>query len=147
MNHDRTNTSTNGEHLPEVRLMIDLRTDADASQLLSHIEDVTVYAIGDICAEADGPHAQNPETYTCCVVDIIHDDTERSSTFPSCTAHAFSTSPPPGTLALLALREIVRARDYHAEHGIYPPGTVSQADQSFDDWAADLAEVVLGGGA
>lgn len=140
-------TSTNGEHLPAVRLMIDLRTNADTAQLLSHLEDETVYCIGDICTEVDGPHAQDPETYTCCVVDIIDDDTERSSTFSSCTAHAFSASPPPGTLALLALREIVRARDYHATHGIYPPGTVDRANQCFDDWAADLADVVLGGGA
>ena len=145
MDHDRTNTNTNGAHLPEVRLMIDLRTDADAPHLLSHLEDVTVYAIGDICAEADGPHAQPPETYTCCVVDIIDDESPPSSA--SCNVHAFGASPPPGTLALLALREIVRARDYHAEHGIYPPGTVDRANQCFDDWAADLADVVLGGGA
>jgi len=145
MTENRTNTSTNGEHLPAVRLMIDLRTDADAAQLLSHLRDETVYCIGDICAEADGPHAQNPETYICCVVDII-DDTP-PATRPAPSSPTFSASPPPGAYALLALREIVRARDYHAEHGIYPPGTVDRADQCFDDWAADLAGYVLGGGA
>ena len=139
MTNDRTSTSTNGEHLPAVRLMIDLRTDADTSQLLSHLEEETVYCIGDICRVADGPHAQNPETYTCCVMDV-------PDPRPTPSSPTFSAAPPPGTLALLALREIVRARDYHAEHGIYPPGTV-RLDQCFDDWAADLADVVLGGGA
>lgn len=140
MTETRTSTSTNGEHLPAVRLTIDLRTDADAAQLLSHLEDVTVYAVGDICAETDGPHAQNPETMACCVEAI--DDTPPTPSSPT-----FSAAPPPGTLALLALREIVRARDYYAEHGIYPPGTVDRENQCFDDWAADLADVVLGGGA
>lgn len=46
------------------------------------------------------------------------------------------------TPAHAALRKIIATRDYHAEHGRYPVGTVKE-DQSFDDWAADLAEEVL----
>lgn len=41
-----------------------------------------------------------------------------------------------------ALRKIHDARDYCAEHGKYPEGTVGDG-QSFDDWAADLAEVAM----
>jgi len=41
--------------------------------------------------------------------------------------------------ALLAIRS---ARDYHAEHGKYPAGTL-QSDQCFDDWAADVAGEAL----
>jgi hypothetical protein len=39
-----------------------------------------------------------------------------------------------------ALRRIRDARDYHADHGRYPPqfGIVC-----FDDWAADIADTVL----
>tara|TARA_R110000824_G_scaffold166291_2_gene343068 strand:+ start:1654 stop:2088 length:435 start_codon:yes stop_codon:yes gene_type:complete len=37
-----------------------------------------------------------------------------------------------------ALMTIRSARDYHAEHGQYPAGTL-QPDQCFDDWAADVA--------
>lgn len=43
-----------------------------------------------------------------------------------------------------ALRRIRNARDYCAEHGRYPAGTVG-ADQAFDDWAADLADSALSG--
>ena len=41
-----------------------------------------------------------------------------------------------------ALATIVFARDFHAEHGHYPSGTVT-AGQEFDDWAADVAEKAL----
>ena len=41
-----------------------------------------------------------------------------------------------------ALKKISSARDYHAEHGEYPPRTV-QPDQCFDDWAADIAEQAI----
>lgn len=41
-----------------------------------------------------------------------------------------------------ALEKIAQARDYHAEHGIYPKNTVD-ADQEFDDWAADIASTAL----
>lgn len=40
-----------------------------------------------------------------------------------------------------ALEAIRDARDYHAEHGVYPPGM--GVDQCFDDWAADIASTVL----
>ena len=46
------------------------------------------------------------------------------------------------TLALEALRRIRDARDHHAEHGSYPPDWLGP-DQSFDDWAADIAATVL----
>lgn len=41
-----------------------------------------------------------------------------------------------------ALTRIRDARDYNAEHGTYPPGTLG-ADQQFDDWAADIAAAAL----
>lgn len=41
-----------------------------------------------------------------------------------------------------ALVRIAWARDWHAEHGVYPKGTLGE-DQSFDDWAADVAERAL----
>ena len=44
-----------------------------------------------------------------------------------------------------ALARIRWARDYNAEHGKYPDGTVGK-DQQFDDWAADVAEKALKGG-
>jgi len=46
------------------------------------------------------------------------------------------------TTAKGALARIKWARDYHAEHGVYPSFTVGK-DQCFDDWAADLAEKIL----
>lgn len=46
------------------------------------------------------------------------------------------------TRAELALKAIVDARDYHAEHGHYPAHLLA-SDQSFDDWAADLAQKAL----
>ena len=39
------------------------------------------------------------------------------------------------------LRCIIGVRDYHAEHGEYP--TNLEADQCFDDWAADMAQQAL----
>lgn len=42
-----------------------------------------------------------------------------------------------------ALARIRWARDYNAEHGEYPKGTLGE-DQEFDDWAADVAEKALG---
>lgn len=48
----------------------------------------------------------------------------------------------PGRPLLWALRKIIQARDYCAEHGHYPDGTVG-GDQGFDDWAADLATEAL----
>lgn len=42
----------------------------------------------------------------------------------------------------VALEKIRDARDYHAEHGKYPKGTLKRS-QSFDDWAADVAEQAL----
>lgn len=45
-------------------------------------------------------------------------------------------------LALEALQRIMEARDYHADHGEYPPDWLGE-DQSFDDWAADIAWTVL----
>lgn len=39
-----------------------------------------------------------------------------------------------------AMQEIIRVRDYCAEHGKYPEGTVSYPEQRFDDWAADLCK-------
>lgn len=44
-----------------------------------------------------------------------------------------------------ALTSIRYARDYCAEYGEYPNGTVGE-DQEFDDWAADIAEKALGVG-
>ena len=44
--------------------------------------------------------------------------------------------------AVEALRRIMDARDYHAEHGVYPPDWMAD-DQGFDDWAADIAATVL----
>ena len=41
-----------------------------------------------------------------------------------------------------ALVQILDARDYSAEHGEYPVGTVGD-DQAFDDWAAEVAGVAL----
>ena len=43
-----------------------------------------------------------------------------------------------------ALKQILAARDFNAEHGRYPPGSLN-ADQAFDDWAADLASSALAG--
>ena len=40
------------------------------------------------------------------------------------------------------LGRMVRARDHHANYGSYPIDGPS-ADQSFDDWAVDLAEEIL----
>jgi len=43
-----------------------------------------------------------------------------------------------------ALRKIMNARDYVAEHGSYPaPPLGPGEDQEFDDWAADVAGAVL----
>ena len=48
--------------------------------------------------------------------------------------------------ALLDIEEflgrIIRVRDHFAEFGSYPSDGPS-ADQSFDDWAVDLAEEIL----
>lgn len=44
-----------------------------------------------------------------------------------------------------ALTQIKLARDYCAVNGEYPYGTVGE-DQSFDDWAAEVAEKALKGG-
>lgn len=41
-----------------------------------------------------------------------------------------------------ALKKIRDARDYCAEHGKYPEGTVGEG-QEFDDWAADIAESAI----
>ena len=41
-----------------------------------------------------------------------------------------------------ALTTIMAARDYHAEQGQYPEGTL-QPDQCFDDWAADVSDKAL----
>jgi hypothetical protein len=41
-----------------------------------------------------------------------------------------------------ALLAIAYARDYHAEHGAYPPGWLGP-EQAFDDWAADTAVAAL----
>lgn len=41
-----------------------------------------------------------------------------------------------------ALKRICDARDYCAEHGEYPAGSVGEG-QGFDDWAADLAEAAI----
>jgi hypothetical protein len=38
------------------------------------------------------------------------------------------------------LQRIVRARDYNAEHGVYPP---EYGIECFDDWAADIAATLL----
>lgn len=43
-----------------------------------------------------------------------------------------------------ALAAILKARDFHAENGYYPPGTITEG-QWFEDWAADLAESTLRG--
>lgn len=43
---------------------------------------------------------------------------------------------------LEALKRIRDARDYHAEHGEWPPA-VFGADQEFDDWAADVADAAI----
>lgn len=43
-----------------------------------------------------------------------------------------------------ALARIIQMRDAHAEYGRYPPGG-PDADQCFDDWAADLAAKALAG--
>ena len=40
------------------------------------------------------------------------------------------------------LQMIRNARDFHAEHGMYPDGCMD-FDQCFDDWAADIAETTL----
>jgi hypothetical protein len=114
-----------------------LSTDLDLSALLDCLYDVCVYEIADATAQS-ASGVVDAETIEC-LVEIIDDESPPSSA--SCDAQNR------GALAILALREIVRARDYHAEHGIYPPGTVDRANQCFDDWAADLAEAVLGGGA
>jgi hypothetical protein len=42
-----------------------------------------------------------------------------------------------------ALRLIASVRDHHAEHGVYPEGTVDADNQCFDDWAGDTAEAAL----
>lgn len=40
-----------------------------------------------------------------------------------------------------AAKAIIRARDYHAEHGRYDAADFHPGeDQSFDDWAADILE-------
>lgn len=41
-----------------------------------------------------------------------------------------------------ALRKIRDARDFCAENGEYPDGTVGDG-QAFDDWAADIAEAAI----
>lgn len=51
----------------------------------------------------------------------------------------------PSDPQVAALERIKWARDYCAEHGEYPDGTVGK-DQQFDDWAADVAEKALKGG-
>lgn len=54
-----------------------------------------------------------------------------------------STSPQPKTktpACVIALARILHARDYHAEHGHYPP---EFHITSFDDWAADIADATL----
>lgn len=43
---------------------------------------------------------------------------------------------------LAALRLIRDARDYNAEHGQYPAGSLGE-DQEFDDWAADVAQTAI----
>jgi len=42
------------------------------------------------------------------------------------------------SLLKAAAQEIVDARDYHADTGEYPEGTVDEDNQCFDDWAADV---------
>ena len=46
-----------------------------------------------------------------------------------------------------ALCKIIRAREHHAEHGKYPlpPEGPDPSSQSFDDWAADVANQGLQG--
>lgn len=45
-----------------------------------------------------------------------------------------------------AARAIIRARDHFSEHGRYDQGGFGpDADQQFDDWAADILETALGG--
>ena len=41
-----------------------------------------------------------------------------------------------------ALRRIKWARDYHADYGVYPANTVKK-NQTFDNWAANVAEKAL----
>ena len=43
-----------------------------------------------------------------------------------------------------AARAIIRARDFYAEHGTFDESDFHpDADQQFDDWAADLLETAL----
>lgn len=42
-----------------------------------------------------------------------------------------------------AARKVIWVRDYHADHGYYPPNTVDLDNQCFDDWAADLLDKAL----
>ncbi len=39
-----------------------------------------------------------------------------------------------------AAKRIIRARDYYADTGAYPP---EYGIEAFDDWAADLSEAAL----
>jgi len=50
--------------------------------------------------------------------------------------------------AQTALRKIIHARDYRADHAKYPvpPNGPDRNTQGFDDWAADLASQALGAG-
>lgn len=46
--------------------------------------------------------------------------------------------------ALIKLRAIVKQRNHYAEHGKYADDHLRPADdQSFDDWAADLASTII----
>lgn len=49
-----------------------------------------------------------------------------------------------GSLTMEAAQAIVHQRDYHAEHGTYDQTTYRpDADQCFDDWAADILEQAM----
>jgi len=63
---------------------------------------------------------------------------------PDCGWDGSPTIDEPADVLRLALSVIQQARDYHADAGEYPPGTVDRDNQEFDDWAADLCSVVLG---
>ena len=143
--------STHTNPLPLVRLTMTLRTDADLSHLLDCLQDVCVYEVadavmgaGDDCSCVSPNNTQpRPRGAASVCGDSIECSAEAVNETPApAPAPTFSAAPPPGTHAVLALREIVRARNYHRTHGIYPPGTV---DDLFDTWAADLAERALGG--
>lgn len=130
--------STHTHPLPLVRLTMTLRTDADLSQLLACLEDICCYAVADAATECSQCGPFNADTIECSAEAV-------NETPAPAPAPTFSAAPPPSAHAVLALREIVRARNYHRTHGIYPPGAVVDGPHFFDEWAADLAERALGG--